>query len=156
MAQPTSAELAATLLEGMLPWLSRRTKEIFNAFGRGDLRSIRPSLLVQDLHLRNRHELTRLLRGEGLPSVEVLRGWILVTGWTLEWERSGKSLNSSSLSSSCDPAYAYRLVKRTTSKCWTEVRVLGSAWLALQFRELCSLVEKQGRGSAETNNRRMA
>ena len=91
--------------------------------------------------------LARLLKRDGLPSLEDLAGWISVLNWVLGWEHRGASLFEQALTSGRDPATCYRLVKRITGATWITVRNHGSGWVVLQLRDRC-VIPKPGAHTA--------
>lgn len=64
--------------------------------------------------LRNRHQLARALRRDGLPPLEQLAAWTRVLYWMLEAEATGASLLQLAHREDLDPSAAYRLVRRVT------------------------------------------
>src|SRR5262249_40570483 len=93
----------------------------------------------------------RLLKREGLPSLEDLAGWVSVLNWVLGWEQRGTSLFEQALTSNRDPATCYRLVKRITGATWITVRNHGSAWVVLQLRDRC-VIPKPDAQAAHTRD----
>ena len=89
------------------------------------------------LGLRNRFELARLLKREGLPPLHRLAAWATVLSWLETTERDGVSLCRLAYRSGRYPAACYRLVKEVTGQAWEQTRARGSLWAAEQFlREL--------------------
>ncbi len=89
------------------------------------------------LGLRNRFELARLLRRQGLPPLHRLRAWAALLSWVDAAEREGVSLFRLAFRSGRHPAACYRLVREITGKCWEEVLERGLSWVERQFiREL--------------------
>lgn len=89
------------------------------------------------LGLRNRFELARLLKREGLPPLHRLAAWTTVISWLEASERDGVSLCQLAYHSGRHPAACYRLVKEVTGQAWEQTRARGSLWAAEQFlREL--------------------
>ena len=87
--------------------------------------------------LRNRFQLARALRRDGLPALEDLTAWARALYWLQEAERTGASLCELAQCAGVDPAFAYRLVHRTTSLRWAEARRVGLAAIARRFRDWC-------------------
>src|SRR5437879_9633198 len=87
--------------------------------------------------LRDRHQLARGLRRDGLPPLEQLAGWARVLYWMLEAEAGDRSLLELARREQLDPAVAYRLVQRVTGLRWSQVRRAGLAALLARFRERC-------------------
>lgn len=88
---------------------------------------------AHSMGFRNRDQLRRMLAADGLPCLEDLAAWIRMLGWVIEAETSGVALSRGALLSGKDPCSCYRTVKRLTGRLWGEVRMLGSAWVLLQF-----------------------
>jgi hypothetical protein len=92
--------------------------------------SIGPAECVaRTLGLRNRFELARRLRREGLPSLHRLAQWASVLSWVRAAERDGAALCRLAFRSGRYPAACYRLVKDLTGRRWEEIRVLGARWV---------------------------
>src|SRR2546427_3173038 len=87
--------------------------------------------------LRDRHQLARGLRRDGLPPLEQLAGWARVLYWVLEAESGDRSLLELARREQLDPAVAYRLVHRVTGLRWSQVRRAGLAAMLARFRERC-------------------
>src|SRR5207245_7273974 len=85
--------------------------------------------------LRDRHQLARGLRRDGLPPLEQLAGWARVLYWMLEAEAGDRSLLELARREQLDPAVAYRLVQRVGGLCWSQVRRAWLAALLARFRE---------------------
>ena len=83
--------------------------------------------------LRNRFELARLMKREGLPPLHELAAWATVLSWVETSERTHYSLCRLAFRCRKDPAVCYRTVKRITGLGWREVRGHGSEWLMRQF-----------------------
>ena len=88
---------------------------------------------ARSVGLRNRDQLRRVLASDGLPCLEDLAGWIRVLGWLVDLETSGLSLSRGALCLGQDPKSRYRTVARLTGRPWSEVRLLGTEWLLVQF-----------------------
>lgn len=85
--------------------------------------------VARALGLRNRFQLARLLRREGLPPLHRLAAWTAILSWVSTAERDGVSLCRQAFRSDRYPSACYRLVKEMTDLQWGEVRALGSAWV---------------------------
>lgn len=129
----------ATLLHGVLPWLSTEGRRVIDlvAAHRGRVHS--PEIAARALGLTTRHQLRRMLERERLPCLEVLCGWTRVLTWVEAWETRGQTLSDIALTAGEDPAVLYRTVRRMTGLSWTEACDTGSAMLALRFGERCRL-----------------
>lgn len=75
--------------------------------------------------LRDRYQLARILKRDGLPPLTQLAGWIRVFYWMLEAESSDRALLELARREHVDPADAYRLVRRVTGLRWSQARQLG-------------------------------
>ena len=153
MNEPQRETLVA-LLQGSLGWLSpgglAAVRTLAAAHGR--LESAR--FVAARLGLRDRHQLARLLKRDGLPSLEDLAGWISVLNWVLGWEHRGASLFEQALTSGRDPATCYRLVKRITGATWITVRNHGSGWVVLQLRDRCVIPKPDARTAHQQDHGR--
>ena len=120
-----------------LPGLSERTRAVVEAvlLSRGSIGSA--ARVALHLGLRNRFELARLLKREGLPPLHDLANWGSVLVWTDQAERTGCSLCQLAFRQRRDPAVCYRTVKHTTGFHWQQVRDLGSAWVLQRFIARC-------------------
>lgn len=103
----------------------------------------RADFLAAAVGLRNRHQLARLLRREGLPQVEELAGWICVLNWIIEWEARQTPLFKLAISSHLPPPTCYRMVKRLTGVTWTQARHRGLAWVLFAFMRQCRSVSAE-------------
>jgi len=90
------------------------------------------SVVARELGLRNRFELARRLRRDGLPPLHRLAKWTTLLSWVIASER-GVSLCQVAFHSRRHPSACYRLVQEVTGLHWTEVRLRGSRWLAERF-----------------------
>jgi hypothetical protein len=81
------------------------------------------------LGFRNRFQLTRLLKREGLPPLHRLAAWATILSWVRAAEGDGACLFRLAFRSHRHPAACYRLVKEVTGLSWTEVRRRGSRWV---------------------------
>ncbi len=117
------------------PGMSFRTRAVVEAIllSEGSIGSARA--VARSLGLRNRFELARLLRREGLPPLHRLAAWATILSWVSAAERDGLSLCHQAFRSERYPGACYRLVKEVTQLRWGEVRALGSAWVVRQLLE---------------------
>ena len=92
------------MVRAYLPWLSHHGQTVFHILIRLGGRMGSATFFAAALGLRNRHQLTRMLRREGLPPLEELSGWTAVLCWILEWEHSGLSLFRLAMSRTLEPA----------------------------------------------------
>src|SRR5437879_2823992 len=74
------------------------------------------------LGLRNRFELARFLKREGLPPLHQLAAWASVLAWLECAERTGCSLCWLAFRARKDPAACYRTVRRVTGLAWMDLR----------------------------------
>lgn len=93
--------------------------------------------VARELGLRNRFELARLLKREGLPPLHRLAEWATVLSWVVAAERDGVSLCWIAFRSHRHPSACYRLVKEVTGWRWREVRARGSRWVQRQLVKEC-------------------
>jgi len=77
--------------------------------------------------LRDRHELARELRREGLPAYSAVAPWVRVLLFSLQWELNGVTPGRLTLNRGGDAAPIYRMIVRVTGLKWTEIREMGSA-----------------------------
>lgn len=124
-----------SLLQAALPELSSSSRAVISALGcvNGDAPSAQS--LAGWVGLRDRHQLARVLRRDGLPPLEQLTGWARVLFWLLEAEATGISLLALAMRERVAPAVAYRLVRRVTGLRWSEARRAGLAVAVLKLRE---------------------
>jgi DNA-binding beta-propeller fold protein YncE len=123
------------LLQAALPNLSKPGRAIVSALAclNG---SARPAgEVAQWLGLRDRYQLGRMLRNDGLPPLETLAGWARVIYWIAEAEATGASLWKLARREHIDPAVAYRLVRRITGSRWSDVSREGVAALLARLRD---------------------
>jgi len=86
-------------------------------------------LVAQQLGFRNRFQLARLLKREGLPPLHRLAAWTTILSWVRTAEQEGACLFRLAFRWHRHPAACYRLVKEVTGLPWTEVRRRGSRWV---------------------------
>ena len=130
--------LVEELLYSTLYWLSPEGRGLVAVLVgyQGRVGSMPP--LVAVLGLRNRHQLTRLLAREQLPSFECLAGWIRVLFWVTAWERHSTPLAYASLVEGHDPAVRFRTIRRVADCTWNELKQRGSVWAAQELRSRCT------------------
>lgn len=121
------------LLQSSLPGLSVRARAILEAqlLSRGSIGTA--GEVAPHLGLRNRFELARLLKREGLPPLNDLAAWASVMAWVEGSERTGCSLCQLAFWARRDPAVCYRTVKRITGLTWHEVKRKGIDWVVKRF-----------------------
>jgi YVTN family beta-propeller protein len=124
-----------SLLQTALPELSSASRAVVSTLGclNGNAPSARDMAVW--VGLRDRYQLARVLRRDGLPPLEQLAGWTRVLYWMLEAETSGASLRQLAQRERVDPAVAYRLVHRVTGLPWSQAQRAGLSLALLRFRE---------------------
>ena len=124
-----------SLLQTALPELSSASRAVVSTLGclNGNAPSARD--MAAWVGLRDRYQLARVLRRDGLPPLEQLAGWTRVLYWMLEAESSGASLRQLAQRERVDPAVAYRLVHRVTGLPWSQAQRAGLAVALLRLRE---------------------
>ena len=127
----------ARAIRASLPTLSLRAQAIIDALLLTGGSIGTSQQVAQLLGLRNRFELARLLKHEGLPPLQDLAGWAALLGWVDCAERTGSSMCQLAFLAHKDPAACYRLVKRLTGLHWREIRFQGSAWVLQGFVARC-------------------
>ncbi len=85
--------------------------------------------VANQLGLRNRFQLARVLKHAGLPPLHRLAGWLTILSWVQRVEREHESLCSIAFHSHRHPSACYRLVKEITHCRWKLVVRRGSAWV---------------------------
>lgn len=128
--------LASVLLRS-LPWLSARGRAAVNFLVSENGRVSSAQSLASRLGLRNRYQLARLLRSEGLPPYDVLTGWVSLLYWRLEAERTNATLVTLAHRSRVAPATSYRLVRRITGARWSDLRRVSTAEVLDRFIKEC-------------------
>ena len=128
--------LASALLHS-LPWLSTRGRAAINFLVCENGRTNSAAELASRLGLRNRYQLARLLRSEGLPTYEVLTGWISSLYWRVEAERSATTLHALAQRAHVAPATSYRIVRRVTGSHWSAFRRATADEALRRFVEHC-------------------
>jgi YVTN family beta-propeller protein len=124
-----------SLLQAALPELSSASRAVLSTLGclNGNAPSARD--MAAWVGLRDRYQLARALRRDGLPPLEHLAGWTRVVYWLLEAESSGASLRQLAQREHVDPAVAYRLVHRVTGLPWSQAQRAGLTVALLRLRE---------------------
>lgn len=126
-----------SLLQGALPWLSTDGRAVLNTLVCNNGRVASAQALCQQIGLRSRFQLNRLLRREGLPPYEELSGWICVLYWMLQADAGvGRgALLALARQAPMETATSYRLVRRVTSHSWKDLRRLGTAEVVRRFQK---------------------
>src|SRR5438552_17325479 len=127
----------ATVLQAALPPLSATSRAVVSALACCNGHASSAGEIAAWVGLRDRHQLARGLRRDGLPPLEQLAGWARVLYWVLEAESGDRSLLELARREQLDPAVAYRLVHRVTGLRWSQVRRAGLAAMLARFREGC-------------------
>jgi hypothetical protein len=125
-------EPIATILSvrpALTPWSRTLLEAVFLAHGPvGSM-----AVLAGRIGLRNRFELDRILRRDGMPPLHRLAGWVTVLSWVEQSEREGTSLCQLAYRSHRHPSACYRLVRVVTGLRWQEVRARGCSWVQQQL-----------------------
>jgi DNA-binding beta-propeller fold protein YncE len=118
----------ASLLQQALPWLSVDGRAVVNTLVCNNGRVASAQALCERVGLRSRFQLNRLLRREGLPPYEELSGWVCVFFWMVrgDAEHGHAALRALARQARIEIPNAYRLVRRVTGHCWTELRRAGT------------------------------
>ena len=127
----------ASLLHQALPWLSVDGRAVVNTLVCDNGRVGSAQALCQRVGLRSRFQLNRLLRREGLPPYEELSGWVCVFYWMVRGDtaQGRAALRPLVPQTRIEIASAYRLVRRVTGHCWTELRRAGTSEVLRWFRD---------------------
>ena len=128
--------LASALLRS-LPWLSTQGRAAINLLVCDNGRVASADALAAGLGLRNRYQLGRLLRSEGLPPYDVLTGWVSLLYWRLEAERTNSTLVELSQRSHVAPETSYRLVRRITGSRWSDIKDQPTQEILGRFLQQC-------------------
>lgn len=128
--------LASVLLHS-LPWLSSGGRAAINMLVCDNGRVASARSLAARLGLRNRYQLARLLRREGLPTYDLLTGWISSLYWRVEAERTDATLLALAQRCHVAPATSYRIVRRVTGSLWSELRRTPTDEVLRRFVALC-------------------
>ncbi|HYK82115.1 MAG TPA: YncE family protein [Gemmatimonadales bacterium] len=127
------------LLHTALPGLSRVGRAVVSTLACSNGAAPSAHELAVSVGLRDRHQLARRLRQDGLPPLERLAGWTRVLYWMLEAKSSDASLLSLAHRDRLDPAAAYRLVRRVTGLRWSEARRAGVTVALLRLQHQCAV-----------------
>jgi DNA-binding beta-propeller fold protein YncE len=126
----------ASLFQQALPWLSVDGRAVISTLVCYNGRVGSAKALSTRLGLRSRFQLSRLLRREGLPPYEELAGWVCVLYWMVRADADGRgALLALARQMQMDTATCYRLVRRITGHCWTDLRRIGTAEVLHQFQQ---------------------
>jgi DNA-binding beta-propeller fold protein YncE len=144
----------AVALHNELPWVKDRTRAILTALAasEGNVGSV--DHLSALAAFRNRFQLARWVRREGLPAVADLIAWARVLHWSHEAEVTGAPLSSLALRSGVDPATAYRIVKRATGTRWTALRRIGFSSVLRRFGAACRAIPTGGEAEHQPRHAR--
>jgi len=132
------------------PWLSTRGQRVLAAVVARQGRTGSVESFARDIGLTSRHQLARLLRQEGLPQLQELDAWIYTLARLADWETSRLSLCKRALSSSEDPANAYRRIQLLCGLRWSEARAIGFNHMLVRFAQRCR-VAGAADGEAKTH-----
>jgi len=148
--------LLTSLLQTALPRLSSASRAVVSTLGclNGNTPSARD--MATWVGLRDRYQLARVLRRDGLPPLEDLTRWARVLYWMVEAESSGATLRQLAQRERLDPAAAYRLVHQVTGRPWLQAKTAGLQAALLQLRERCGMGLMGAREPATQVPRRMA
>jgi len=127
----------ASLLLAEFPDLSTTSRAILSALACRNGKGPPAEEIAAWVGFRDRHQLHRRLRREGLPPLKQLTGWARVLYWMLEADASGSSLLKLADRDHTHAASAYRLVRRVTGLSWSAARRAGLNSALSQFREEC-------------------
>ncbi len=139
-------QVTVELIAGAITWVSPSVRRVLNEIIAAKGLVPEADALASSAGFRDRHDLKRRLRREGLPSLRALSRYIRVLLWVEEWERTGVALSRSALHSAADPAVRFRCVKEITGSTWSEVRTLGTTWILLRLLQRC---RKPAQGEAD-------
>jgi len=146
----------ANVLQTALPPLSATSRAVVSALACCNGHASSAGEIAAWVGLRDRHQLARGLRRDGLPPLEQLAGWARVLYWVLEAQSGDRSLLELARREQLDPAVAYRLVHRVTGLRWSQVRRAGLATMLARFRERCRDRFSSPRPRAATTTHRVA
>ena len=126
-----------SLMQNALPWLSPDGRAVLNTLICNNGRVDSAQALCQNVGLRSRFQLNRLLRREGLPPYEELSGWVCVFYWMLRADEGiGRgALLALARQTEMEIATSYRLVRRVTGHSWKDLRRAGTAEVVRLFEE---------------------
>lgn len=131
--------LLTSLLQTALPRLSPASRAVVSTLGclNGNTPSARD--MAAWVGLRDRYQLARALRRDGLPPLEDLTRWARVLYWIVQAESSGATLRQLAQRERLDPAAAYRLVHQVTGRPWLQARNAGLQAALMQLRARCGM-----------------
>jgi len=136
-----------TLFQTVLPELSPDARAIINALTCYNGAYGSAGYVATMTGLRNRHQLARVLRREGLPPLVELAGWARTIYWLLQAEATGASLRQVANRANVPTATAYRLVRRVTGMPWSALQRVGLSAALLKLRDRCHVSRGRGRVS---------
>jgi YVTN family beta-propeller protein len=136
-----------TLFQTVLPELSAGARAIINALTSCNGAYWSAGYVATMTGLRNRHQLARVLRREGLPPLVELAGWARTIYWLLQAEATGASLRQVANRANVPTATAYRLVRRVTGMPWSALQRAGLSAVLLQLQDRCRVPRGRGRAS---------
>ncbi|HMJ58255.1 MAG TPA: YncE family protein [Gemmatimonadales bacterium] len=145
-----------SLLQTALPELSSASRAVVNTLACLNGNALSARDMAEWVGLRDRYQLARALRRDGLPPLEQLAGWSRVLYWISESESSGASLRQLAQRDHVDPAVAYRLVHRVMGLPWSEAQRAGLSVAVLRLRERRGVRVMPGRKQAVALPARMA
>src|SRR5438132_11479275 len=102
------------VLQTALPPLSATSRAVVSALACCNGHASSAGEIAAWVGLRDRHQLARGLRRDGLPPLEQLAGWARVLYWVLEAESGERSLLELERREQLDTAVALRLLHHTT------------------------------------------
>jgi DNA-binding beta-propeller fold protein YncE len=145
-----------SLLQTAFPDLSSESRAVVNTLGclNGNAPSARD--MATWVGLRDRYQLARALRRDGLPPLEQLAGWTRVLYWMIEAETTGVSLRQLAQRERVDPAVAYRLVQRVTGVPWSQAQRAGLPVALVRLSERRGMRVIAGRSRTVTVARGLA
>jgi YVTN family beta-propeller protein len=148
--------LLTSLLQTALPSLSPASRAVVSTLGCLNGKTPSAAEMAAWVGLRDRYQLARVLRRDGLPPLEDLTRWARVLYWMVEAESSGATLRQLAQREGLDPAAAYRLVHQVTGRPWLQARHAGLHAALLQLRERCGMRLVGTRSAPVEMPRRMA
>lgn len=135
MAGSLPVQTLSLLITAALPNVSRSCRAALDVIAEARGRC-RAEVVASKAHLRDRHQLYRLLSNEGLPGFEEIRSWVSILWWVLEAEHHNESLFRVAHRNHVHPAICYRTVKRTSGLHWSQVKERGPTWVLVQISRL--------------------
>jgi DNA-binding beta-propeller fold protein YncE len=128
------------LLHSSLPHVSEKGRALLSALACVNGRPESTTELAHWLGFHDRYQLARALKREGLPPVGTLGAWTHALYWIIESQATGATLRELARREKMDPAVAYKLIRRTTGRRWSEMRRDGLTGAILSFRDRCRSV----------------